>query len=101
MPELRAVADGVTLRVRVQPRASREGLAGVREGALVVRLSAPPVEGRANEALLRLVAAALDVPPSRVRLQQGARGREKLLLVAGASLDAVRARLGALLEEAP
>ena len=101
MPDLRAVPEGVTLRVRVQPRASRPGLGGVREGALVVRLSAPPVEGKANEALLRLVASALEVPASRVRLQQGARGREKLLLVTGASMGAVRARLCALLEEAP
>jgi uncharacterized protein (TIGR00251 family) len=83
----------VTLRVRVQPRAAREGLGGVRSGALVVRLSAPPVEGRANEALLRYVAGLLHVPPSAVRLQQGARGRDKLLLVAGATAEAVRARL--------
>ena len=101
MPELRAVAEGVTLRVRVQPRAAREGLAGVREGALVVRLSAPPVEGKANAALLRLMASALEVPSSRIQLRQGARGREKLLLVEGASLAAVRARLVALLEDSP
>jgi uncharacterized protein (TIGR00251 family) len=91
----------VTLRVRVQPRAAREGLAGVREGALLVRLSAPPVEGKANAALLRLMASALEVPASRIHLRQGARGREKLLLVAGASLDGVRARLRALLEGSP
>jgi uncharacterized protein len=101
MPELRAGADGVTLRVRVQPRASREGLGGVRAGALVVRLGAPPVDGRANDALLRYVAAALEMAPSSVRLQQGARGRDKLLLLAGASIDAVRARLSGLLEERP
>jgi uncharacterized protein (TIGR00251 family) len=83
----------VTLRVRVQPRAARDGVAGVRAGALVVRLSAPPVEGRANEALVRYVAGLLDVPPSAVHVQQGARGRDKLLLVAGASTDSVRARL--------
>ena len=87
--------------MRVQPRASREGPAGVREGALVVRLGAPPVEGRANQALLALLASALDVPASRVRLRQGARGREKLLLVAGASLEDVRARLAAWLEDSP
>jgi len=91
----------VTLRVRVQPRASREGLGGVRAGALVVRLAAPPVEGRANDALVRYLSAALDVAPSKVRLQQGARGRDKLLLLAGASIDAVRARLLDLLEERP
>lgn len=79
--------------MRVQPRAAREGLGGVRAGALVVRLSAPPVEGRANEALLRYVAGLLDVPPSAVRLQQGARGRDKLLLVAGTTGALVRARL--------
>ena len=91
----------MTLRVRVQPRASREGLGGVRAGALVVRLAAPPVEGRANDALVRYLSAALDVAPSKVRLQQGARGRDKLLLLAGASIDAVRARLLDLLEERP
>jgi uncharacterized protein (TIGR00251 family) len=101
MPELRAAAAGVTLRVRVQPRAGREGLAGVRAGALVVRLAAPPVEGRANEALVRYLAGALELPASRVQLQQGARGRDKLLLLAGASLDAVRMRLATLLEDAP
>jgi uncharacterized protein (TIGR00251 family) len=101
MPELREGPEGVTVRVRVQPRAAREGVGGVRAGALVVRLAAPPVEGRANEALLRYLAGALDLPASRVRLQQGARGREKRLLLAGASLAAVRARLRALLEDGP
>lgn len=91
----------MTLRVRVQPRASREGLGGVRAGALVVRLAAPPVEGQANEALVRYVARLLGLPPSSVRLQQGARGREKVLLLSGAALPAVQGRLGSLLESAP
>jgi len=89
----------VTLRVRVQPRAAREGVAGVRAGALVVRLAAPPLEGRANEALLRYLAGALGIARSSVRLQQGARGRDKLLLVAGADLGTVRARVAALLQD--
>jgi uncharacterized protein len=54
----------VTLRVRVQPRASRDALAGEREGALVVRLTAPPVEGAANEALARFLGRTLGVAPS-------------------------------------
>jgi uncharacterized protein (TIGR00251 family) len=88
----------VTLRVRVQPRSSRDGVAGVRDGALVVRVAAPPAEGRANEALVRFLAEALDVPASSVRLQRGARGRDKLLLLDGLALEPLRARLQRLIE---
>jgi uncharacterized protein len=83
----------VTLRVRVQPRSSRDGIAGVRDGALVVRVAAPPAEGRANEALLRYLASALDLPASVLRLQRGARGRDKLLFFEGLALEPLRARL--------
>jgi hypothetical protein len=83
----------VTLRVRVQPRASREGLAGERGGALVVRLTAPPVEGAANQALLRLLARQLDVAPSALRLLTGATGRTKLVAISGLGESAVRERL--------
>jgi uncharacterized protein (TIGR00251 family) len=87
----------VTLRVRVQPRASREGLAGVRAGALVVRLAAPPVEGQANDALVRYLGRLLGLPASSVSLQQGAHGREKVLLLSGMTVETARARLAALL----
>ncbi len=76
--------------MRVQPRASREGLAGVREGALVVRLTAPPVEGAANAALLKLLGKALGLPPSSLELLRGQSGRDKLVLARG--LDAATAR---------
>jgi uncharacterized protein (TIGR00251 family) len=79
--------------VRVRPRAAREGLAGAREGALVVRLTAPPVEGQANAALVRLVGRVLGVAPSAVALVRGATGRDKLLRVSGLSAADVRARL--------
>jgi uncharacterized protein (TIGR00251 family) len=79
----------VTLRVRVQPRASRDAIAGERAGALLVRLTAPPVEGAANAALLRLVARALGVPPSSIEILRGATGRDKLLRIAGVAADAV------------
>jgi uncharacterized protein len=89
-------ADGGTvLRVRVQPRASREELAGEREGALLVRLTTPPVEGRANRALARLMAETFDVPASSVTVVRGARGRDKLIHVAGVSAAVVRAKLAA------
>ena len=63
----------VVLRVRVQPRASRDALAGEREGALVVRLTAPPVEGEANEALARLLAGPSACPRRPCRSSRGAR----------------------------
>jgi uncharacterized protein (TIGR00251 family) len=91
--DLREDGGGVTLRVRVQPRASRDAVGGSREGALVVRLTAPPVEGAANEALSRLLGRTLAVPPSRVHLLRGERGRDKLVRVDGLGLAEARARL--------
>jgi uncharacterized protein (TIGR00251 family) len=91
--DLREGPEGVTLRVRVQPRASRDAIGGEREGALLVRLCAPPVEGAANEALVRFLGKALGVAPSAVRVAAGARGRNKVLRVAGLDAAAVRARL--------
>jgi hypothetical protein len=88
--DLRESDAGLTLRVRVQPRASRDALSGEREGALVIRLTAPPVEGAANEALVRFLGKALGVAPSAVRVVSGATGRNKVVSVAG--LDAATAR---------
>jgi uncharacterized protein len=88
--DLRDADGGITLRVRVQPRASRDALGGEREGALVVRLTAPPVAGAANEALSRFLGKALGVAPSAVRVVSGAAGRNKRVSVAG--LDAATAR---------
>ena len=81
--------------MRVQPRASREGVGGVREGALVVRLTAPPVEGEANAALARFLARLLGVPPSTVQLVRGAAARVKLVRVDGLRAIEARARLAA------
>ena len=77
--------------VRVQPRASRTATAGVRDGALVVRLTAPPVEGEANEALVALLASCLKAPKSAVRILSGARGRTKRVAVRGAGAAQVAA----------
>jgi uncharacterized protein (TIGR00251 family) len=82
--------DGaVTFAVRVVPRASREAIEGEFQGALKVRLTAPPVEDRANDALRRLLAARLNVPASAVRIVAGARSRTKRVAVAGATRDQV------------
>jgi hypothetical protein len=80
--------------VRVIPRASRAAIEAPRAGALVVRLTAAPVEGQANRALVAMLARALDVPPSAIELIRGAAGREKVLRVAGLTAADVRGRLG-------
>ena len=93
--DLRTSGAFLTLRVRVQPRASKDALGGEREGALVVRLTAPPVEGAANEALARFLGKTLGVAPSAVRVVSGASGRNKVVSVAGLDAATARERLGA------
>lgn len=69
------------LRLHVQPRASRPGVAGVHGERLKVRLSSPPVEGAANEELLALLAREFGLPKSHLELATGATGRDKVVLV--------------------
>jgi uncharacterized protein (TIGR00251 family) len=92
MSELRVQEgdDSVTFEVRVAPRASRNAIAGVHEGALKVSLTAPPVEGAANEALRKLLAKALGVPKSNIEIIRGERGRNKVLRIRGVSRGALR-----------
>jgi len=91
--------DGVLLRLLIQPRASRTELAGRHGDALRVRLAAPPVDGAANEALVRFLAHQLDVPRAAVRITAGASGRRKTVRVSGLGVVAARARLGLTPEE--
>ena len=91
---LRADAGGTLLPVRVVPRAARMGLDGVRAGALVARLTAPPVEGAANSALIAFLASQLDVPKTALTIASGATSRQKTVRVAGLEPAEVRARLG-------
>jgi uncharacterized protein (TIGR00251 family) len=83
-----------TVRVRVTPRAGRDALAGWRDGALRVRLAAAPVEGRANEALVRLLAKAAGLPPSAVVILSGETAREKRVAFHGLDEATLHARLG-------
>jgi len=87
--------DGVvSFAVRVQPRASRDEIAGECQEGLKIRLTAPPVDDRANEALRRLLAASLKVPLSAVRIASGERSRSKRVEVRGVTAGAIRALAG-------
>jgi len=85
----------VSLSVRVSPRASRNAIEGEHQGALKVRLTAPPVDDRANDALRRLLAERLNVPVSAVRIVAGEKSRTKRVEIAGVT----RAQVLALLTE--
>ena len=76
---------GVTFPVRVQPRAARSGIAGEVDGALRIRLAAPPVAGKANEELVNLLAKLLDIPRRQIEIISGQKSKNKLVRVSGVS----------------
>lgn len=82
------------LAVRVQPRSSKEEVSGLSEGVLKIRLTAPPVEGKANEALIRFLAKALGLAKGQLELVAGDHGRNKLVRIHGLAPDVAYARLG-------
>jgi hypothetical protein len=88
----------MNIRVRLIPRASRDEIAGWRDGRLLVRVSAPPLEGKANRALRKLLAKRLGIAQGRVEIARGERSRDKLVAI---DLEAatVRRRLAGLSSE--
>jgi uncharacterized protein len=93
---LTTTPDGVRIAVRVMPRSSRNSIDGVRDGRLLVRVTAPPVDDAANEALVAVLAGALALPRHSIRITAGAASRNKTVAIAGITADAVRVRLDAL-----
>jgi hypothetical protein len=89
----RDVADGCTVSVRVHPGARRSAVSGIHGGAVKISLTTPPVDGRANEALIAFVAELLKIPRARVSLVAGMTGRVKVLRVTGKNAAEVRAAL--------
>jgi uncharacterized protein len=82
------------ITVRLQPRARRDEVVGVRDGKVVIRVTAPPVDGKANDALCRLIAKKAGVAPSKVSVVRGHTAREKVVRVEGIDERALRAALG-------
>ena len=93
MIEIQEREGKVVFAVRVTPRASRDAIEGEHQGALKLRLTAPPVDDRANDALRRLLAERLKAPVSAVRIVAGEKSRTKRVEIAGAT----RAQILALL----
>jgi uncharacterized protein (TIGR00251 family) len=89
----REAGDSVSFAVKVVPRASRDEIAGFEGEAVKVRLKAPPVEGRANEALVAFLADLLEVSRARVEIVRGSTGRKKLLKIRGMTAAELMRRL--------
>lgn len=78
--------DVIILTLHVQPGAKRSEIAGLHGDALKIRLAAPPIEGRANDALLKFLAGLFDVPLRQVELKQGGQSRHKVIMVQGSRI---------------
>ncbi len=93
MIEIRETATAASFAVRLQPKAKKTAVLGELEGALKLAVTAPPIEGRANEACIRFLAELLNVARSSVTIAAGASSRNKVIRVAGLSAEQVRSRL--------
>ena len=93
MIPIRDDASGASFAVKVHPRAKRNAVAGELGDALKLSLTAPPVEGKANQACIEFLAELLRVPKSSVSIASGESSRQKLIRVLGLSAAEVRARL--------
>jgi hypothetical protein len=87
------VADGCTLAVRVHPGARKNGVTGVHAEAVKIALTTPPVDGKANEALIAYLAEALRLPRARIAIVAGLTSRSKTLRITGKSAAEVAAAL--------
>jgi uncharacterized protein (TIGR00251 family) len=87
------VVDGCTLSVRVHPGARKNGVTGVHADAVKIALTAPPVDGKANDALIAFLADALRLPHARIVLVSGSTSRAKMVRITGKSAAEVAAAL--------
>jgi len=93
MEWIRETAKGVLLPVRAVPRASKNEIQGIHGDALKIRLQAPPVDGKANEALIRFLGETLDIPRSQISVASGETGRNKAVLITGISKTEIMKKL--------
>ena len=91
--QVSSTPSGVRVQLRVIPRASRTGVDGVRDGRLLLRVTAPPVDRAANDAVILTLARLLDLPRRAISIVSGSTGRNKTIEIAGLDAATVRARL--------
>ncbi len=91
---LQEIKGGVQFSIKVQPRASKDEITGLQGDALKIRVTAPPVDGEANEACIRFIARKLGIAPSRVTIVSGHTGRNKTVFVEGVSKEQLLQELG-------
>ena len=100
-PIVQDTKDGAILTIQVQPKASKSECVGLHGDALKIRVAAPPVDGKANDALLAFLAKRLKVAPSTLEIRSGSGGRHKRVLCRTLTPAEVVARLGLLAEKGP
>ena len=99
MIDLTALAAGVILHVRAQPGARKNAVTGEHAGALKVAVSAAPEKGKANAAVVLVIADALECKPSQIEIQSGETSRDKRFLLTGITLEELRKRLETLMHK--
>ena len=99
MVPVRETSQGVTFTVKVHPRARKNALTGVVGDTLKLALTAPPVEGRANQAVIEFFADFFEIPRSSVTIASGASNRNKVVRITGLGKAVVEQRLMAILKE--
>jgi hypothetical protein len=97
--DLQETADGVTIKIKIQPRASKNEITGITEHALRLRLTAPPVDGEANIACSAFLGQIFGVAKSKVVVVSGQTSRSKVVKIAGISHQQVLKRLAEVLED--
>ncbi|MCD6472035.1 YggU family protein [Candidatus Aerophobetes bacterium] len=88
--QMRKTEDGIIFKVKVQPKASKNGIAGLYQDSLKIRLTAPPVEGKANKALIDFLSGWLGVKKSRLKIVSGHLSKIKLIEVVGEEKDLIQ-----------
>jgi len=94
MLKLKEIEDGIKLEVKVQPRSSKNQIIGEYEGALKIKLTAAPVEGEANQALIKFLADLLSIPKRNIVLVKGESSRNKTVIVKGINKEKLLKKIG-------
>ncbi len=98
MISLKESKKGLTFDVQVSPHASRTGIAGEQEGAIKVRVTAPPVEGAANEACIKLLASELGLKKSQMEIFSGLKSRKKTVMIKNISKSELALKINKILK---